>query len=161
MDSPALEHLVARRDLDDGRHVAARPELDLEVGNPDAEDRERPRVDPEAVDRCPVALLDEFDGEVDPGLVERRERTEEVCHVQDAETADLDVVAQPLRGAAEQRTRGRLANSHDVVGDQAVTATEQGERIKAELDDLLDEIDEVLESNAEDFVKSYVQKGGQ
>ena len=31
----------------------------------------------------------------------------------------------------------------------------------AELDDLLDEIDEVLETNAEDFVKSYVQKGGQ
>jgi len=30
-----------------------------------------------------------------------------------------------------------------------------------ELDDLLDEIDEVLETNAEDFVKSYVQKGGQ
>jgi ubiquitin-like protein Pup len=26
---------------------------------------------------------------------------------------------------------------------------------------LLDEIDEVLESNAEEFVKSYVQKGGQ
>ena len=32
---------------------------------------------------------------------------------------------------------------------------------KAELDDLLDEIDEVLETNAEDFVKSYIQKGGQ
>ena len=29
------------------------------------------------------------------------------------------------------------------------------------LDDLLDEIDGVLETNAEDFVKSYVQKGGQ
>lgn len=28
-------------------------------------------------------------------------------------------------------------------------------------DDLLDEIDSLLESNAEDFVKSYVQKGGQ
>jgi ubiquitin-like protein Pup len=40
-------------------------------------------------------------------------------------------------------------------------ATEQGEKIKGELDDLLDEIDEVLETNAEDFVKSYVQKGGQ
>jgi prokaryotic ubiquitin-like protein Pup len=37
----------------------------------------------------------------------------------------------------------------------------QGEKIKAELDDLLDEIDEVLETNAEEFVKSYVQKGGQ
>jgi ubiquitin-like protein Pup len=33
--------------------------------------------------------------------------------------------------------------------------------LKAELDDLLDEIDGVLETNAEDFVKSYVQKGGQ
>ena len=30
-----------------------------------------------------------------------------------------------------------------------------------DLDDLLDEIDEILEENAEDFVRSYVQKGGQ
>jgi ubiquitin-like protein Pup len=33
--------------------------------------------------------------------------------------------------------------------------------LTADLDSLLDEIDEVLESNAEEFVKSYVQKGGQ
>jgi ubiquitin-like protein Pup len=44
---------------------------------------------------------------------------------------------------------------------EPVTASVDGEKLKAELDDLLDEIDEVLESNAEDFVKSYVQKGGQ
>ncbi|MEZ5237046.1 MAG: ubiquitin-like protein Pup [Acidimicrobiales bacterium] len=37
--------------------------------------------------------------------------------------------------------------------------SETGEKLKAELDDLLDEID-VLETNAEDFVKSYI-KGGQ
>ncbi len=43
----------------------------------------------------------------------------------------------------------------------APAASERGEEIKAELDDLLDEIDEVLETNAEDFVKSYIQKGGQ
>lgn len=30
-----------------------------------------------------------------------------------------------------------------------------------EVDDLLDEIDQVLEVNAEDFVKAFVQKGGQ
>lgn len=30
-----------------------------------------------------------------------------------------------------------------------------------ELDALLDEIDDVLEVNAEEFVRSYVQKGGQ
>ncbi|MCC6225260.1 MAG: ubiquitin-like protein Pup [Microthrixaceae bacterium] len=45
--------------------------------------------------------------------------------------------------------------------DEAPTATAQGDKIKAELDDLLDEIDEVLEANAEDFVKSYIQKGGE
>ena len=50
----------------------------------------------------------------------------------------------------------------DEVVDEAAPATsESGEKLKADLDDLLDEIDEVLESNAEDFVKSYVQKGGQ
>ncbi len=47
----------------------------------------------------------------------------------------------------------------DVVEPAANSA--QGEKIKAELDDLLDEIDDVLETNAEDFVKSYIQKGGQ
>ena len=41
------------------------------------------------------------------------------------------------------------------------TAARQGERIKADLDELLDEIDEVLEDNAEEFVRSYVQKGGE
>ena len=30
-----------------------------------------------------------------------------------------------------------------------------------EIDDLLDEIDEVLEENAAEFVKNYVQKGGE
>ena len=30
-----------------------------------------------------------------------------------------------------------------------------------EVDALLEEIDEVLESNAEDFVKSFIQKGGE
>jgi ubiquitin-like protein Pup len=30
-----------------------------------------------------------------------------------------------------------------------------------DVDSLLDEIDEVLESNSEEFVRQYVQKGGQ
>lgn len=49
----------------------------------------------------------------------------------------------------------------EVVEDAGPATSESGEKLKAELDDLLDEIDEVLETNAEDFVKSYVQKGGQ
>ncbi|MHB8319048.1 MAG: ubiquitin-like protein Pup [Acidimicrobiales bacterium] len=47
-----------------------------------------------------------------------------------------------------------------VVEDAPVTS-ERGEKLKADLDDLLDEIDEVLEDNAEEFVRNYVQKGGQ
>ena len=50
-------------------------------------------------------------------------------------------------------------NEEEVVDAPASTAT--GEKLKAELDDLLDEIDDVLETNAEDFVRSYVQKGGE
>jgi ubiquitin-like protein Pup len=45
--------------------------------------------------------------------------------------------------------------------DEAAPTTERGDKLKAELDDLLDEIDDVLEKNAEEFVRSYVQKGGQ
>jgi ubiquitin-like protein Pup len=42
-----------------------------------------------------------------------------------------------------------------------VRATAKGEKLKEEMDDILDEIDSVLEENAEEFVKSYVQKGGE
>jgi len=45
--------------------------------------------------------------------------------------------------------------------DEAPATSEKGEALKAELDDLLDEIDDVLETNAEEFVKSYIQKGGE
>ena len=38
---------------------------------------------------------------------------------------------------------------------------EKGKKIKENIDKLLDEIDEVLEENAEEFVKSYIQKGGE
>ncbi len=60
----------------------------------------------------------------------------------------------------EQKRRQAPART-DEVTDQAPAPARQGEKLKAELDDLLDEIDEVLEDNAEEFVRSYVQKGGQ
>ena len=48
----------------------------------------------------------------------------------------------------------------EVVEDVAATS-ERGEKLKEDIDDLLDEIDSVLEDNAEEFVRNYVQKGGQ
>ena len=60
----------------------------------------------------------------------------------------------------EQKRRSAPTPSEDAV-EELPAPTKQGEKLKAELDDLLDEIDEVLEENAEEFVRSYVQKGGQ
>lgn len=60
-----------------------------------------------------------------------------------------------------QKHKQSPTRDDEVVEEAAPTTSESGEKLKAELDDLLDEIDEVLETNAEDFVKSYVQKGGQ
>jgi prokaryotic ubiquitin-like protein Pup len=60
----------------------------------------------------------------------------------------------------EQIKRPAPQREEEVVEETPGTS-EAGEKIKDEIDDLLDEIDEVLESNAEEFVKSYVQKGGE
>lgn len=49
---------------------------------------------------------------------------------------------------------------HDEV-DVELPAAAQRDALDADVDAILDEIDEVLEENAEDFVKSFVQKGGQ
>ena len=55
-----------------------------------------------------------------------------------------------------QRTERPREESDDVT-----VVTKKGEQLKAELDELLDEIDVVLEENAEEFVRNYVQKGGE
>ena len=60
----------------------------------------------------------------------------------------------------EQKRKPAPARETEEVTEAPATS-ETGEKLKADIDDLLDEIDEVLESNAEDFVRSYVQKGGQ
>jgi len=61
----------------------------------------------------------------------------------------------------EQKKRPAPQKQDTEVTEDAPASTEKGEKIKAELDDLLDEIDSVLEDQAEEFVRSYVQKGGQ
>lgn len=62
---------------------------------------------------------------------------------------------------AEREHIKRSTQGDEEKVEDLPTASESGEQLKSEMDDLLDEIDEVLETNAEDFVKSYIQKGGQ
>ena len=61
----------------------------------------------------------------------------------------------------KQKPAPQKTDDKEVAETAASAKGEKGEKLKGELDDLLDEIDSVLESNAEDFVRSYVQKGGE
>ena len=63
--------------------------------------------------------------------------------------------------AEREQIKRNAPRPTEEVTETETAGGEQGEALKAELDDLLDEIDEVLETNAEDFVKSYIQKGGE
>jgi prokaryotic ubiquitin-like protein Pup len=60
----------------------------------------------------------------------------------------------------ERIQKPRTEKSTTPAPDVAVDAT-KGDQLKADLDQLLDEIDGVLEENAEEFVRNYVQKGGE
>jgi ubiquitin-like protein Pup len=63
------------------------------------------------------------------------------------------------RENAEQRkSQRRDEQEEDIATTGSVEANEE---LAEDVDAILDEIDGVLEENAEDFVKSFVQKGGQ
>ncbi len=63
--------------------------------------------------------------------------------------------------AEREQVRRPAPARRDETVEEKPPRSETGEKLKAEMDDLLDEIDDVLETNAEEFVKSYVQKGGE
>jgi len=81
-----------------------------------------------------------------------------VTFVQFYNSARISYGANMAERTRKQKTSTDRSSSTDSV---EAKVSSKGEKLKADLDDLLDEIDEVLETNAEDFVKSYVQKGGQ
>lgn len=70
--------------------------------------------------------------------------------------ADKDSGGQSQSQRAKQTTDEETT---EAVVDPEVAA--RHEEISEDVDDLLDEIDTVLEENSSDFVRSYVQKGGQ
>ena len=83
------------------------------------------------------------------------------------ELSDLKKNALPIYGAAEdqqqkQKSGGGGEEAADAKGgDGTKKMAKKGEGLKEEMDELLDEIDSVLEENAEEFVKNYVQRGGE
>jgi ubiquitin-like protein Pup len=64
----------------------------------------------------------------------------------------------------EQSSPQRREGEPDPGPDDAAVAPEAAARKEAlddDIDSVLDEIDGVLEANAEEFVRGFVQKGGQ
>jgi ubiquitin-like protein Pup len=61
----------------------------------------------------------------------------------------------------ERKQKPAPKEREEVVDEEVAAKSERGEKLKEDIDDLLDEIDSVLEDNAEEFVRSYVQKGGE
>ncbi len=62
----------------------------------------------------------------------------------------------------KQKSGGGDGGAADAsTGDGPKKMAKKGEDLKEEMDALIDEIDEVLEENAEEFVKNYVQRGGE
>jgi ubiquitin-like protein Pup len=72
----------------------------------------------------------------------------------------------PTREPGEQQHRTR--STEDQVEETAAAATaassalaERKDALDADIDAILDDIDEALETNAEEFVRGFVQKGGE
>jgi ubiquitin-like protein Pup len=64
-------------------------------------------------------------------------------------------------GGQAQSERGRTEQDDTTAPEADAEATARAEELSAKTDDVLDDIDKVLEENAEEFVRGYVQKGGQ
>jgi ubiquitin-like protein Pup len=66
---------------------------------------------------------------------------------------------------SDREMQRRSSQSDDAAlddeADTAAPATEQDTALDDDVDAILDEIDEVLEANAAEFVQGFVQKGGQ
>jgi ubiquitin-like protein Pup len=49
----------------------------------------------------------------------------------------------------------------EVEAEASSDVAERKDKLDEDIDAMLDEIDDVLETNSEDFVRSFIQKGGE
>lgn len=64
-------------------------------------------------------------------------------------------------GGQRYTSRREDEQVEDAAAAPSEDVQERQEKLDDDVDAILDEIDDVLEENAEEFVRSYVQKGGQ
>jgi ubiquitin-like protein Pup len=61
----------------------------------------------------------------------------------------------------QERASKQTHEVEDEVVEESTEFKERQAKLSEDVDDVLDEIDEVLETDAESFVRSFVQKGGE
>ena len=64
-------------------------------------------------------------------------------------------------GQSKATRRTDETDQVETTAEASTDVQERHEKLSEDVDAILDEIDEVLEENAEEFVRGYVQKGGQ
>jgi prokaryotic ubiquitin-like protein Pup len=64
-------------------------------------------------------------------------------------------------GQQHKTTRKSSEEEEPLESAPADASNERKEKLDDDVDAILDDIDEVLESNAEEFVRGFVQKGGE
>jgi ubiquitin-like protein Pup len=100
-----------------------------------------------------------------PLLSERRAGFREADSPRSIESAPIGADTSGKRTVHMERVHERPKSHHrpraEAPSDTSVERGVDAKDLERELDDLLDEVDAVLEENAEEFVKAYVQKGGE
>jgi ubiquitin-like protein Pup len=67
----------------------------------------------------------------------------------------------PTHDSGQSRPQRQHEDEVEESVDASTDVTERHEKLTEDVDAILDEIDDVLETNAEDFVRAFVQKGGE
>jgi ubiquitin-like protein Pup len=67
----------------------------------------------------------------------------------------------PTHDSGQSKPQKQTEDEVDETVEASSDVAERHEKLTEDVDAILDEIDDVLEANAEDFVRAFVQKGGQ
>jgi ubiquitin-like protein Pup len=77
---------------------------------------------------------------------------------------DGDLPIYMAADSAQKQKKGDDGGGDDSSGESkegSKKMAKKGQDLKDEMDSLVEDIDAVLEENAEEFVKNYVQRGGE
>jgi len=83
-----------------------------------------------------------------------------LAHVQSLERGMVVAEGSMTEQQKKERRTGKAGEETDGDGASAKLA-KKGKKLAADAEKILDEIDAVLEENAEEFVKNDVQRGGE